>query len=62
MRHGAAPSSVTLGARRVSVTRPRARRTDGTQVQLESFAAFAGDDLLAGVVQRDADILTLRGG
>ena len=50
VRHGSAPSSVTLGARRVPVTRPRARRTEGTEVQLESFTAFAGDDLLAEAV------------
>jgi transposase-like protein len=50
VRHGGAASSVTLGARRVPVTRPRARRTDGTEVALESFAVFAGDDLLAEAV------------
>ena len=50
VRHGHAPSSVTLGARRVPVTRPRARRTGGTEVQLDTFAAFAADDLLADAV------------
>ena len=50
VRHGSAASSVTLGARRVPVTRPRARRTDGAEVGLETFAAFAADDPLAEAV------------
>ena len=50
VRHGSAPSSVTLGARRVPVSRPRARTGDGEEVALGTFAAFAGDDLLAEVV------------
>ncbi len=49
-RHGSTSSSVTLGARRVSVDRPRARSTDGREVTLSTFAAFAGDDLLAEAV------------
>ena len=48
VRHGSAPSSVTLGARRVPVSRPRARTGKGEEVALDTFAAFAGDDLLAG--------------
>src|SRR5512134_291299 len=50
VRHGSARSSVTLGARRVPVSRPRVRTTDGQEVALETFAAFAGDDLLGQVV------------
>jgi putative transposase len=50
VRHGSAASSVTLGARRVPVSRPRARSTDGAEVKLETFAAFAGDDPLAEAV------------
>jgi len=50
VRHGSTPSSVTLGARRVPVSRPRARSTDGQEAQLGTFAAFAGDDLLAETV------------
>jgi putative transposase len=50
VRHGSARSSVTLGARRVPVSRPRARTGNGEEVSLETFAAFAGDDLLTGVV------------
>lgn len=50
VRHGSARSSVTLGARRVPVSRPRARTTDGQEVALETFAAFAADDPLGQVV------------
>ena len=50
VRHGSARSSVTLGARRVPVSRPRARTTDGQEVALETFAAFAADDLLGQAV------------
>lgn len=49
-RHGSARSSVTLGSRRVPVDRPRARTSQGREVRLSSFAAFAGDDLLAETV------------
>jgi hypothetical protein len=50
VRHGSARSSVTLGARRVPVSRPRARTTDGQEVALETFAAFAADDPLGQAV------------
>ena len=49
-RHGTAASSVTLGARRVSVARPRARAVGGGEVALDSFGAFAADDLLGEAV------------
>jgi hypothetical protein len=49
-RHGSARTSVTLGSRRVPVTRPRARTTDGREVVLTSFAAFADDDPLGEAV------------
>jgi putative transposase len=49
-RHGAAAGSVVLGGRRVSVTRPRARTAEGTEVALDTYAAFADDDLLQDVV------------
>jgi putative transposase len=49
-RHGSARSSVTLGARRVPVIRPRVRSTDGQEVALSAFAAFTDDDLLAEAV------------
>jgi len=50
VRHGAEKGSVTLGGRRVSVTRPRARTVDGHEVPLRSYVHFAAEDLLAQVV------------
>ncbi len=50
VRHGMTRSSVTLGARRVPVDRPRARGTDGGEVTLATFDAFSNDDLLAETV------------
>ena len=41
---------MTLGGRRVSVSRPRARTTDGHEVPLTSYTHFAADDLLSQVV------------
>lgn len=41
---------MTLGGRPVPVSRPRARTLDGHEVPLESYAHFAGDDLLSQVV------------
>ena len=49
-RHGSTTGSVVLGGRRVPVTRPRARTATGGEVGLDSYAAFADDDLLAQVV------------
>lgn len=49
-RHGSAAGSVVLGGRRVGVRRPRARSTDGAEVVLDTYRAFADDDLLAEVV------------
>jgi putative transposase len=50
VRHGTGRGSVTLGGRRVPVTRPRARTLDGHQVALTSYVHFAADDLLSQVV------------
>lgn len=50
VRHGTEKGSVTLGGRRVPVTRPRARTMDGHEVALQSYAHFAADDLLSEVV------------
>jgi transposase-like protein len=50
VRHGTGKGSVTLGGRRVPVTRPRARTLDGHEVPLESYTQFAADDLLSQVV------------
>jgi len=47
-RHGTEPGSVTLGGRRLPVTRPRVRTIgeDPSEVALESYTTFAATDLL----------------
>jgi transposase-like protein len=50
VRHGQGRGSVTLGGRRVAVTRPRARTVDGHEVPLASYTHFAAEDLLTQVV------------
>ncbi len=50
VRHGSGRGSVTLGGRRVPVTRPRARTLDGREVPLSSYTHFVADDLLTEVV------------
>jgi len=50
VRHGTEKGSVTLGGRRVPVTRPRARTIDGHEVPLQSYRHFAADDLPSEVV------------
>lgn len=50
VRHGSGKGAVTLGGRRVPISRPRARTTDGHEVLLASYGHFASDDLLAQVV------------
>ena len=50
VRHGTGKGSVTLGGRRVEVTRPRARTVDGHEVPLQAYSEFASDDLLGQVV------------
>jgi len=50
VRHGTEKGSVTLGGRRIAVSRPRARSTDGCEVPLSSYTHFAVDDLLTEVV------------
>jgi len=49
-RHGHEDGSVTLGARRVAVSRPRARAVDGGEVPLVTYAHFADRDPLSQVV------------
>src|ERR1700739_3562044 len=49
VRHGSEKGSVALGGRRVSVTRPRARTTDGHEGPLASYAHFAAEGLLPQV-------------
>ncbi len=50
VRHGTEKGSVTLGGRRVEVTRPRARTLDGHELPLQAYSQFAADDLLSQVV------------
>ena len=50
VRHGAGRGSVTLGGRRVAVSRPRARTVDGHEVPLASYTHFAAEELLTEVV------------
>lgn len=50
VRHGTGRGSVTLGGRRVPVTRPRARTVDGHEVPLATYEHFTADDLLSQVV------------
>ena len=59
--NGSAPGSVPLGGRIVPARRPRATRTEGGEVRLDSYALFSDRDLLthlavermlAGVVTR----------
>ena len=53
VRHGTGRGSVTLGGRKVAVTRPRARTTDGHEVTLSSYAHFAAEEVLTrGVLER----------
>ncbi|MGZ6565215.1 MAG: IS256 family transposase [Solirubrobacteraceae bacterium] len=50
-RHGHTPGEVTLGGRRVPISRPRARTADDTEeIPLESYGEFASRDLLEQVV------------
>ncbi|MGH2751240.1 MAG: IS256 family transposase, partial [Actinomycetota bacterium] len=46
-RHTAERSSVTLGGRRVAVDKPRVRSVAGEEVQLPTWTAFQGDELLS---------------
>jgi transposase-like protein len=50
VRHGSENGSVVLGGRRVPVTRPRARTTDGHEVPLSAYRLFAAEDQLTAVV------------
>ena len=48
--HGTTTGQVVLGARKISVERPRGRYTDGGEVELDTWATFASEDLLRQVV------------
>lgn len=49
-RHGSTTGSVVLGGRKVAANRPRGRTTDGTEIGLDTWAAFSADDLLTQLV------------
>jgi len=49
-RHGGGRGSVVLGGRRVPVTRPRGRTTDGSEVPLATYDLFSAEDQLTAVV------------
>jgi putative transposase len=50
-RHGHTPGEVTLGGRRVPISRPRARTADDTaEIALDSYQEFASRDLLGQVM------------
>jgi len=44
--HGTTTGSVVLGGRLLPVERPRGRTTDGTELELDSWAVFSSKDLL----------------
>src|SRR3954467_15041074 len=51
VRHGHENGEVTFGGRRVPVSRPRARTTDGDrEVELQTYEHFAARDRLADVM------------
>jgi hypothetical protein len=51
VRHGHEDGEVTLGGRRVPVSRPRARTADGgREVELQTYAHFAARDRLSDVM------------
>jgi putative transposase len=51
VRHGHDPGEVTLGGRRVPVSRPRVRSADGDrEVELQTYVHFAARDRLTAVV------------
>ena len=48
--HGTTTGQVVLGARKISIERPRGRYVDGGEVELDTWATFASEDLLRQVV------------
>src|SRR6266498_4978710 len=50
VRHGDGRGSVVLGGRRLPVSRPRARTTDGNEVPLACYRRFTAEDQLTAVV------------
>ncbi len=48
--HGTTTGSVVLGGRQVQASRPRARTTEGTEVDLATWKVFGSKDLLTSLV------------
>ena len=48
--HGTTTGQVVLGSRKVTVERPRGRYVDGGEVELDTWATFASEDMLRQVV------------
>jgi putative transposase len=48
--HGTTSGSVVLGGRKVSTQRPRARSTEGTEIELDTWKVFSSEDLLRQLV------------
>jgi transposase-like protein len=48
--HGTTTGQVVLGARKISIERPRGRYVEGGEVELDTWATFASEDLLRQVV------------
>jgi hypothetical protein len=54
-RHGSEAGSVTLGGRRVPVTRPRVRAVDGSgELRLPSYDLFSSTEVLGRLAMEDA--------
>jgi hypothetical protein len=51
-RNGTAPGSVNLGGRSVPTRRPRATKTEGSDVTLDFYALFSDRDLFSQVAVR----------
>jgi putative transposase len=48
--HGTTSGQVTLGGRKVSVERPRGRRVDGGEIELDTWSTFTGTDPLQQII------------
>ncbi len=48
--HGTTTGKVTLGGRKVSVERPRGRRVDGGEIELDSWSTFTSSDPLRQII------------
>src|SRR3954447_9945422 len=53
IRHGSERGSVTLGGRRVPVSRPRVRAADGTgELSLPTYELFTGTEILGSMAMQ----------